>query len=153
MSAVTAGQLALNIVSFLGATIDDGSTNAVFYYVMQGGPEDLPRLFNTVDCDCIAVIGEPSYSSERVIQDSQEYDVFDVPVKLIAINKYSGGSLISTAPLTLRKFVDALVSQVNISKHGTNWAATPMRGEGSVVRRAGMDFHEFRLTIKVKVML
>jgi hypothetical protein len=149
----TAMALAKNILSFCITTRDDGATPAAIYAAFSGGPEGLRELFITDDYDVVSIIGDPSMTPERFLQDEQVYETWEVPIRMMSINKYGSGSLVSTAPVTLQKCIALLTAQINVSKHGSEWVATLSRMSGGVTRRAGMDIHEEQIVLKVRVMV
>lgn len=142
-----------SIIDDAGCTIDSGAAG-VLKVIYAGGPEDLYDLFVTAAAHVVAVVGEPSVTPERFIQDEQVYETYDVPVRVYAINKHtSAGALTSTAPRTLFKCVNAMLLSVTQNAHSSSYVIRATRGAGSVVRRAGMDFHEQMLTFQVRWMV
>jgi hypothetical protein len=150
LSIVNPQYWALYMISGITVTRDDGSTPATVKAIYAGAPEDLVRLFVTLDYDVVATIGEPNLDTGRFLQDKQVYETFDVPVKVQAINKYNSGTLVSTAPTTLFKAVDSIMTVFENNPHPNNTVIKVTRGSGAIKRVAGIEFHEVNLTVQVR---
>ena len=147
--------IALNLMSSASATRDDNSTAAVVKIKLAGGPESLTDLFITQGADVVVIAGEPRLSTNRTIQSIPHYDDWEVPLTLRAINRWSGGSLVSSAPIVAGKLVDSYLNllQVPTIAHGSDYELTATAGQGRVVRHAGTDLHEITIMVKVRIMV
>jgi hypothetical protein len=134
-------------------TKDNNTTPAVVKYRYSGGPESLTDLFITQSADLVVILDEPNVTTNRSVDNQPHYNDYDVPVIIRAINRYSGGVLVSTAPLIIGKMITLFLDRLVANAHLMGYEISATRGAGDVKRRAGMNIHEENVTVKFRVMV
>jgi hypothetical protein len=85
------------VVDDMAVTLDDNSTPATILHIFEGADEDLDMEFATLDYDVVVVYGENRTRTQGGIHGDVEY-VENYPIKVLTVDKYSGGVLVGSGP-------------------------------------------------------
>ncbi len=129
---------------------DNGTTTGTYNVLYPGGPEDLYDLFVTAAYDSVLIVGEPRLIESRYIQNVPSYDTWIVPVTIQCIDKFSGGSRVSTAPKILEKVRRQAQSVIEAGATGSGYTLKVTGGSSRVSSLGGLAVHESVINVEYK---